>query len=106
MAKRIVVPDFLPRPHIPCAYAGCREDAMTRRKTPTGWANLCFTHDDALHLAGVKERLAAKGLERNENETREAWIARLLAFMASCRFPIPVRQREPGDDDEEIIAAP
>lgn len=69
-----------------CAFDGCAQEAKTRQRTPTGWATLCLHHDDHLHLEGAKKRLAEQGLERTKDETREAWIGRLQAYMASRRF--------------------
>ena len=81
---------------------------MINRKTPTGWAQFCFKHDDAFHLDGVKKRIAEKGLDRRDDETREQWIRRLLAYMHKCGFGkmLPPAIREPGEDtDEDIYGA-
>lgn len=38
-----------PPPIIGCHSAGCREPAMVRQKTDTGYVRLCLTHYDAFH---------------------------------------------------------
>jgi hypothetical protein len=69
--------DYEQRPVIPCAHTGCLEPAILNRKLPTGWANLCKTHDLFHVQQEANEFCRNNGLETYEQ--KRDWILKKLA---------------------------
>lgn len=55
------------RQSIPCAYEGCKRDAVSSVKTKTGMANMCSSHGDMYHLAMCKQFTAGLGLKTRQD---------------------------------------
>ncbi len=100
------------REPVDCAYAGCRNDAILRVQTPTGWANMCKHHDDLYTLGKAKEYTAQHGLKvvgdmRHWIKGREIGKGQMHgafkeAFERNKPGRLSVRERVPGEDDEEV----
>jgi hypothetical protein len=114
------------RRHVPCAFDGCLNEGLHRvrigpripGKERHNWANVCSEHDVAIVQKEADDWLRSVGLERQPDETMKAWMARTIAwlkangekqkrvrgFKSAADLLVSQRQREPGDDDEEVAA--
>jgi hypothetical protein len=105
-------------PAVQCCFAMCPAPAIMRVRTKTGWANVCEKHEIEIRNREVRQWLRSVGLEREPGESMKAWMARTIAWLkanaekqkrvrgfksAGSLLVVP-RQREPGDDDEEVAA--
>ena len=117
-----------PRPRAECAHAPhCTHYAMGQRKTKTGLANLCLPHLQEYDHARAMRWCELRGLMTRESqieyireqvtllsrtkttEDYRAWqknprseTARRFVEELNAARKLPVRERQPGDDDEEI----
>ena len=112
------------RPRGECAYAPhCTAPAWIRRRMPTGWANLCQLHAERHDNTLAKAWCEDRGLDTREKQIafwreqvkllnqpkdKRAWmnnpkseLARKWADELLTQQP----SREPGEDDEERMAA-
>lgn len=88
-----------PPPHVPCAHQDCRESALCRIQTPTGWANLCMPHYER-HFARIGDAaLTAHGLDKQQEETREEWKKRVFSHWRKLAEMSPMRRRIVDDDE-------
>ncbi len=86
--------DFTPKVVVPCAHADCKESAILSRKLPTGWANLCKTHD-LFHVQRESDEFCrAQGLETYEQKRN--WI------LAKLRAPRPT----PAEHWAKVLETP
>lgn len=77
----------------PCAHETCGSYAWVKIRTKTGWANLCVTHYE-LHFAKQGDRaMTAMGLDRWQDEDREAWRKRVFAKWKELSRKAPMNQR-------------
>lgn len=88
--------DKPPRARVPCAHMMCEEEARIRKLLPTGWANLCFTHHDAMHAEQAARRMTEFGLDRKAGEDERLWRKRVMAYLkANSAF----KRFEDAEDD-------
>lgn len=114
----------------PCGYDGCSEPARVRLpafvdgREGTGWLNVCDRHYEIEHTRRAKARVAAMGLPRefltpthNPAQMR-ARVAQIREWMTNnvdkvravygeplhTRARARLPEREPGQDDEELVA--
>lgn len=101
------------RVFVDCAYE-CKNDATVRLMTKTGWANMCQRHHDMYHLAAAKAYTAELGLTTPAemarwNKTHEFGKGRmhgefLRRFEGNKPARLRIRERVPGEDDEQLEA--
>lgn len=107
-------------PRAKCGWTNCMADALPRMKTPRGWLDLCLSHYDdywrwiPLSQSDPNGWLDERQMAATRVGYRERWYAehnlpyeppRLgdsPPFKCVGRLAPEIRQREPGDDDEEI----
>lgn len=75
------------RPVIDCAHEGCQRTAICREQTPTGWANLCYSHWIAHGKAEQKKWREDRGIFTKQQ---------LKDYIGTGK----VFDRVPGSDDE------
>ena len=117
-------PEAPQRPHVPCAFEGCPRDAVMRvrvgpripGKERRNWSNVCSLHDVELVQKEADDWMRAVGLGRQPDESTRAWRLRTLewlkqngekqqhvrGFRSAAALLGSQRQREPGDDDEQL----
>jgi len=107
-----------------CAHAPhCTYPALFRRKMPTGWANLCQMHAERHDTATAKAWCQERGLDTREKQIafwreqvkllnqpkdKRAWMNNPKSELArkwADELLMTQSVREPGEDDEERIAA-
>lgn len=69
--------------HVKCAHDACFLSAKVRIKTATGWANLCERHYEQHYATEALANLDKWGMERQADETRAEWTARMRRFVKS-----------------------
>jgi hypothetical protein len=89
---------YLSAPKANCAYVGCLIPALLRKRVETGWANFCEYH----YIQDHTQR-AAKWCEDNGLHTTQQKIEFCRRMAGTLFRPIP-KDREPGQDDEELAA--
>lgn len=87
---------------IQCAHMACGVSANVKVKTPTGWANFCPHHYDVYFLDRAEETCRKLGLDTVEK--KREYVRDSIRKLAAKWKPDYNRQREPGDDDEEMAA--
>lgn len=88
--NQIKVPQYIPMPHVPCAFENCLHRAMIVVDTPTGKAKLCYDHYE-LHYAKVaRDWCLSRGLDTTD---------KCRQFVKDNIRKIG-RMREPGEDED------
>jgi hypothetical protein len=82
---------------IPCAHESCGISAITRVKTPTGWAKFCLEHYEDYFKRLAAKNFTALGLDRWPNESYDDWRARISEYTKLIVKKMPL----PADDHEE-----
>lgn len=86
---------------VECAYgpSGCVRRAQIRRKTPTGWANVCLVCDQRMHQEQTEKWCTENGLITTQQKI-DYCRAQAKKMFRGVRFD----DREPGQDDERAAA--
>jgi hypothetical protein len=88
--------------YVACAHEGCRESALCRIRTATGWANLCMPHYEQ-HYARIGDAAtAAHGLDKHQDETRAEWKKRVFAHWKTLAKRAAARHRPFNEITGEI----
>lgn len=91
---------------IPCCYSGCPEGAICRVPTKTGWANVCKTHYGQVEIVRQASN-SPTVIEARKAYEKSALYQRLKSgdhVPGSIGALLPKREREAGEDEEELAA--
>lgn len=101
MARKSLVTGEIIRPAPPpCAHEGCNHLSICRIKTTLGWANVCDDHYYFHYRDIARKYCQERGLDTHEKQVE--FIKTTLRSPGFMRPKPPARQREPGDDDEDV----
>ena len=99
--KKEKAPKDAPLPIVNCAHQDCIKPAIMREKTATGWANLCHFHMMQRSHDRAEKYCSDRGLDtlqKKKDFIRQCGLGKLVMKQ------IETAEREPGQDDEELVA--
>ena len=95
--------DAVPRFSISCCYETCLEGAICRVPTKTGWANVCRTHYPDIEI--VRKRSNSAVVQEIRQAYEGSFAFRHKGQLHISRSLPGQRERQPGEDREEDLAA-